>query len=92
MLSLLFASLLAFAINKVWAYSETDQPDLSGGEPAAKVNTIEPGSNVIVKLDCAGCPLMVRNGFPQFGVEYDYLTPNSLVCLFYVKSVDGDYG
>ena len=80
MLLLFLTPLLISAITRAVAYEAVDRTELAEGEPAPKVNVIEPGSNVIVKLDCAGCPFAIRNGYPRFDEEFDS-RPNSLVCL-----------
>lgn len=79
---LFLASLLTFTYSEVGAYSRTESTDISEGVPAAKVNTIEQGSNVIVKLDCPGCPFVIRHGYPRHDEELELPPrPNSLVRL-----------
>jgi hypothetical protein len=54
---LFLVSLLTFAYSYVAAYLPPEPTDISEGVPAAKINTMEQGSNVIVKLDCSGCSI-----------------------------------
>lgn len=75
------ASLLTFAYSNVAAYAPPEPTDSSDGVPAAKINTTKPGSNVIVKLDCPGCPFIIRHGSPKYDEELFPSRPNSLVCL-----------
>lgn len=76
------ASLLTLAYSEVGAYSQTGSTDISEGVPAAKVNTIEQGSNIIVKLDCPGCPYVIRHGYPRHDDELEFPSrSNSLVRL-----------
>ncbi len=82
MRTLFIVSLLTFTYSQVGAYAQTESPDISEGVPAAKVKTVEQGSNVIVKLDCPGCPFIVRHGYPRHGEEVEVPSrPNSLVSL-----------
>ena len=78
MLSLFLAPLLISAITRAGAYEDVDRAEVSDEEPVPKINVVDPGSSIIVKLDCAGCPFMISKGYPTFGEEFDS-RPNSLV-------------
>ena len=78
MLSLFLAPLLISAITRAGAYKDVDRAEVSDKGPVPKINVVDPGSSIIVKLDCAGCPFMIPKGYPTFGEEFDS-RPNSLV-------------
>ena len=76
----ILASLLTFTFREVGAYSRSGSTDISKGTPAPKIKTTEQGAGVIVKLDCAGCPFVIRHGYPRRDEEIEYPSrPNSLV-------------
>ena len=77
MLSFSLTLLLIFTTTKAGAYEDVDWTEVSGREPAPKVNIVDPGSNIIAKLDCPGCPFVIGRG----GKEELVSRPNSLVRL-----------